>query len=333
MSKQRSSKKSKTISYAPAAVSGRMGGKEEILKLTESERVTSFTSTTTGFQIAGSLVNPGLAASFPWLAGHAQLYDKYRFKRLRYRWIPMVSATTSGNVVLAFDHDPYDGFPTNSQTMCSLSYYKSGSIWDECVLDIPCSKDFLFTRAGPVGGDIKTYDMGAFYVSVEGSPATGVLGFLQVDYEIEFTHKNVNSGIGSGSNFNMALFLGDGTNNVIAAGGKYIFNLPVLGYSAGGIYNVVTPDAAYSTFTLPKGKWNVRAKLQVNNLAQTNTANAGGTAVGAYICNSQWTSAGAGYLEMVLSSTGADTFYITNTNALAVNSTGNYCSISFTLLD
>lgn len=318
--------------YAPAAVSGRLGGKEETLRMSESERMATFASSGSSFQAVGLLINPGLASSFPWLSGHAELYDKYRFRKLRFRWIPILSATTSGNVILGFDYDPYDGVPNNSTTMCALSYYSSGSIWDEIVLDIPCKDNiWRFTRGGPVGGDVKTYDFGTLYGSVDGTVA-GSVGFIQVDYEIEFAHKNVGLGLGSGNNFNTALFTGDGTINTIPNSGKFIFNLPKLGYSPVGLYNIVTPNASYDTFTLPKGKWLIRAKLQVNNAASSNTAQASGTAVtGTY--NSQWQGPGAGFMEVIADSTGSENISFTNTSGSSVLSTGTYCSISFSLLD
>ncbi len=334
MTKQRNTKASSYKSLAPLAVSGRLGGKEETMKVHESERVVSVSIPYAAYAASGYLVNPGLANSFPWLAGHAALYDRYRFKKLRFRWVPIVSATTSGNIVLAFDHDPYDGLPQSSASMCSLSYYSTGSIWEEIILDIPCDNTWRFVRSGPVGGDVKTYDLGALYLSSEGVSVTGVAGYIQADYEIEFINKNITSGVGSGSSFNTALFSGDGTINTIAPGANYVFNVPALGYLSGGLYNVVSVNGAYNIFTLPKGRWIVRARLQ-NNSALSTTAAAGGTSM-AYLVNpasTQIPATASGYLEAYAQSTGADTFWIYNSTAAGITSTGQYCSISFTLLD
>ncbi len=54
----KNSNRSLRNAYAPAAVSGRLGGKEEVLKMSESERVVAFTSTGSTFQPSGILVNP-----------------------------------------------------------------------------------------------------------------------------------------------------------------------------------------------------------------------------------------------------------------------------------
>ncbi len=331
MSKQRAFKNNNSKSLAPLAVSGRFGGKEETLKMTETERVAAVNVPYPAYAAQGYIVNPGLAGSFPWLSGHAALYDKYRFKRLRFRWVPIVSATSSGNIVMAFDHDPYDGLPSSSANMCSLSYYATASIWQEFQLDIPCDNVWRFCRSGPVGGDVKTYDIGALYVSSEGTSFVGVSGYVQVDYEIEFINKNIVNGVGGGNSFNTAFFLGDATVNAIGTGSNFIFNLPVSGYNSGGLYNVVTPNGAYNVFTLPKGRWLIRAKLQNNNTS-TCIAQAGGTAVAGLTVNTQWSGPGSGFMEVYASSSGSDTFFITNTTA-ALNSTGQYCSLAFSLLD
>lgn len=331
MSKSKNSKNNIKKSLAPLAVSGRFVGKEETLRMSESERVSAVNVPYSSYAAQGYIVNPGLAGTFPWLAGHAALYDRYRFKKLRFRWVPILSATNTGNVVLAFDYDPYDGLPNTSATMCALSHYSTASIWQEFQLDIPCDNNWRFCRGGPVGGDVKTYDTGALYVSTEGTNYVGVSGYVQVDYEIEFIHKNVNQGVGGGSSFNTAHFIGDGSIQSIATGSNFIFNTPIVGYTSGGLYNVVVPNGSYNIFTLPKGRWLVRAKVQNNNTSNC-IMQATGSSMGTQVLYSQFSGPGCGYLEAYASSAGSDTFSITNTTALVL-STGQFCSITFSLLD
>jgi hypothetical protein len=80
--KQRFVSNKTRMQQVPAAKSYNIGSREEVFTLSDKERVLSYTPSATTFTATGFPCNPGLASSFPWLSGHAGLYDKYRIAKL-----------------------------------------------------------------------------------------------------------------------------------------------------------------------------------------------------------------------------------------------------------
>lgn len=320
------------LQTVPAAKSYNIGSREEVFTLSDKERVLTFTPSATTFVASGFPCNPGLANSFPWLSGHASLYDKYRISKLIYRWVPVKGTTYTGNVILGFDYDALDGVPTSGIQMCALSHFQSGAVWDEFELRVPCDNVMRYTRNGPAAGDIKTYDFGALYVSTEGTTDTTLQGYVECEYTIHFQHKNLSTN-SIGNVYTTALFTGDGTNDAVSVGNSFRFNIGVLGYTPGGLYNTVTfsDSAAGTVFILPKGKWLVTARVNVNAPAFTGIITASGSA-STYPAYGQATG-GCITLQFVATSFGSDTVYIQNASTGPFNSTRNYNSICFELLE
>lgn len=321
------------LTQVAAAKSYNIGSREEIFTLSDKERVISFTPGTTSFVASGFPCNPALPNSFPWLSGHASLYDKYKITKLVYRWVPIKGTTYTGNVILGFDYDALDGVPTSGIQMCALSHFQSGAVWDEFELKIPCDNIMRFTRSGPAAGDIKTYDFGALYVSTEGTTDTTLQGYVECEYTVHFQHKNYNTGT-SGNVFTTALFTGDSTIDTITPGNSVRFNQGIVGYTPGGMYNTIdfVDGAGGTSFTLPKGRWLVTAKVNINAAGFVATLQAGGTAV-TYNAFTQGTGSGNAVLQFVATSQGTNTVFIINASALSFATTRNYSSICFELLE
>lgn len=156
----------------------------------ESERV-SGVSGSAAFTVQGSYaVNPALPSLFPWLANHATLYDKYRFKKLVFRYRTTRGTQSSGNVIMSFDSDTLDPVATSSQEMSQSAVYSDGPVWHELTISIPCDGDWRFTRSAAIANsDGKTYDLGKLTVAMEGCSDALVHGYLEVDYVLEVKHK------------------------------------------------------------------------------------------------------------------------------------------------
>jgi hypothetical protein len=246
--------------------------------------------------------------------------------------VPVKGTTYTGNVILGFDYDALDGIPVNGIQMCALSHFQSGAVWDEFELKVPCDNIFRYTRQGPAAGDIKTYDFGALYVSTEGTTDATLQGYVECEYTIQFQHKNLAAG-SVGNVYTTALFTGDGINDSVAVGNSFRFNVGITGYTPGGLYNTVdiSDSASGTVFTLPKGRWLTTARVNVNLPSFTGIITAGGSAVG-YTANAQATG-GCIVLQFIASSTGNGTVFIQNNSVGAFNSTRNYNSICFQLLE
>jgi hypothetical protein len=74
--------------------------------------------------------NPGQASTFPWLAGEATQWEKYRFEYLEFYYEHDVSsfatAGTTGKVIMSFDYDAADSPPTTKQQMLDTQPHADG---------------------------------------------------------------------------------------------------------------------------------------------------------------------------------------------------------------
>lgn len=184
--------KPSTQRFSPPTAYGTMVQRNSIALSTyaESERVSGVTGAA-AFTVQGSYpVNPALPSLFPWLSFHATLYDKYRFKKLVFRYRTTRGTQSSGNVIMSFDSDTLDPVATSSQEMSQSAVYSDGPVWNELKLAIPCDGEWRFTRSAAVANsDGKTYDLGRLTLAMEGCSDALVHGYLEVDYILEVKHK------------------------------------------------------------------------------------------------------------------------------------------------
>jgi len=151
----------------------------------------------TAFTTTPFAINPGQAGTFPRLSKIAALYEKYRFKRLEFYFLhdvsPYASQGQTGLVLLSVLFDAASAAPTtkvqieatNPRVICMPN--------ENSLLRVPVSKlhpkgEPLYLRPGqlPGGTDIKTYDAGNLFLTVQGMVGTGEVGELHVRGEVEF---------------------------------------------------------------------------------------------------------------------------------------------------
>lgn len=181
----------------------------------EVERVSSLAGSPT-FLVQGSYaINPALPSLFPWLANHATLYDKYRFRKLVFRFKTSRGSSSSGTIMMSFDSDTLDPTATSSMEMSQSAVYSDGPVWNTLALSVPCDQDWRFTRSASVANsDNKTYDLGRLTVAVEGCADTLAHGFIEVEYSLEVKHKQSLAAGGLSTNrqvyeaFNTAVTIG-----------------------------------------------------------------------------------------------------------------------------
>jgi hypothetical protein len=86
------------------------------------------------FSAGGDVMNPGIPQSYPWLSGIAKQYTRFRWKALRYIYVPTCSTTTAGSVFFYPSYDSYDTGPTSlaqvavSENSCIGNAWFGGSI-------------------------------------------------------------------------------------------------------------------------------------------------------------------------------------------------------------
>lgn len=149
----------------------------------------------TAFVATAFALNPGSAATFPWLSTQAPSWEMYRFHRLKFEYVSRCTTTSLGVVTLGCDYDAADAPPQSEQILSTYSGTISNNCW------VPnFSIDLVPSRLHPAGPkyvridtlaanqDIKTYDAGNFYACTSDGPIpVSPLGKLWVEYEIEFS--------------------------------------------------------------------------------------------------------------------------------------------------
>lgn len=107
-----------------------MVGVGKTMTVCNYELVTSFTNSGgPAFNSAGFVVNPGLAPSFPWLSNIAQSYQRFRFKRLRFFYVPAVATSNDGSAYLYLQYDYQDSAPTSLAEVMVSESSCSGNVW------------------------------------------------------------------------------------------------------------------------------------------------------------------------------------------------------------
>lgn len=134
-------------------------------------------------------INPGMS-SFPWLSGIAKNFEKYRIKKLVYRFESLVGSIQAGSVMLAIDMDAADAIPTSKAQMLQAQNAARCNAWATCATRLPEAAKQLYVRTAALASnqDIKTYDVGNLNVATQGMGTSAVTaGELWVDYEIELS--------------------------------------------------------------------------------------------------------------------------------------------------
>lgn len=133
-------------------------------------------------------INPGLMTTFPWLSNIAGSFDRYLFKRLVFRYKPTCPTTTTGQVVFAWDYDALDPTPRNNREMCQETFWKAISPWQSASFAIPGVNKNLYTRNAVIAGsDLKTYDIGQLFISVDVD--ADAVGYIEAEYDVVLKDK------------------------------------------------------------------------------------------------------------------------------------------------
>jgi len=177
--------------------SGFAGRNRRSTVITEDEYIVDV-SGSTGFATTSFPLNPGQAATFPWLAGEAKLFEKYRFLACEFYYRPQVSAYglngQAGKVMISCDYDASDAPPANKQQVEDTHPHADCMPYEEVHLSLETAEmfntsDAKYVRPGglPGAADIKTYDAGTISVSTVGNQNTTNIGELRVRYTVELS--------------------------------------------------------------------------------------------------------------------------------------------------
>lgn len=178
----------------------RSAGLRRTKRVENDEFIVAISSASVGANFGNTAFacNPGQASTFPWLAGEATQWEKYRFEYLEFYYEHDVSsfatAGTTGKVIMSFDYDAADSPPTTKQQMLDTQPHADGMPNEDFGMsmdppDLDGRTDLHYVRlAGlPGGADIRLYDVGNLNVATQGIASSATeLGELHVRYAVVF---------------------------------------------------------------------------------------------------------------------------------------------------
>lgn len=137
-------------------------------------------------------INPGLS-TFPWLQVMALNYESYLFNSLSFEFASEAATTDRGAVFMMVDFDAADVPPASKQEFMSNQNAVRSTVWSHCTYrassaDLQKFGKQRYMRSGivPSGTDIKTYDVGTFYIGTQGVTSISTIGELYVEYDVTF---------------------------------------------------------------------------------------------------------------------------------------------------
>jgi hypothetical protein len=138
-------------------------------------------------------LNPGLAATFPWLSSQAQAWEEYRFNKLKFCYYTRTGSSTPGSVQLVPDYDAADAAPATEQIASSFQDVVEDAPWKNLECQLASQAMFpmgprKFIRSGALAAnlDIKTYDAGQLFICTTDGTAVN-WGKLWVEYDVELS--------------------------------------------------------------------------------------------------------------------------------------------------
>lgn len=283
-------------------------------------------------------VNPGIAATFPWLSTQASGWEQYRFHRLCFEYITRSATTAVGSVILAPDYDALDSAPSSELIATSyrdatedVPWKDQSCVWDPLAMHPIGPKKYI--RSGLVANaDLKTYDVGTQHVCTTGQSGTDAIGKLWVCYDVEFFVPQTQSPSGPlNTSFAMwSLQNSQSLSTGVAA---------TIDYDTQLINNMGIVESS-GVFTLPLGNWVIRAEVSVSGATAASTflieIQKNGASFAVPVQSELMTSSGITFAELVASayttSTGTDTVRVRVTYTSATGTlvaTANMNRVSF----
>lgn len=147
-------------------------------------------------------LNPGLAASFPWLSTQAQAWERYRFNKLKFRYFTRTGSNIPGSLMMSPDYDAADPAPLGEAIASSYQDCEEDAPWKDITCTLPqrtlmgdMKEKTIRTGALAANQDVKTYDAGnLFVITTDGADNTTGWGKLWVEYDVTLFHPQVPAG-------------------------------------------------------------------------------------------------------------------------------------------
>ncbi len=141
-------------------------------------------------------LNPGMAATFPWLSTLAVNYQEYKFHGLVFEFRSLitdfVTSGAPGVVVMSTNYNADAPVYTTKQQMENAEFAVSTKPTINLMHGVECAdtqtilpQRYVRTAVPPTGQDLRLYDLGTFQFATASNPVQN-LGELWVSYCVEF---------------------------------------------------------------------------------------------------------------------------------------------------
>jgi len=219
----------------------------------------------TAFTNRSDLVNPGFDSLFPWLSPQAEAWEKYRFRKLKFIYVPTCSTSTPGRVGMVFDYDPEDGEPLGERPFMNMFGAINFPPWQKSELNVDIKRldstiRERYTASVATGQDMTETFAGLFNYYVEGQSTEGIsIGSLFVDYEIEMLIPEVKSGLTAPEPRGIVSYVPTAsTVNSVIDQEYSVENWEVY---VGGGFGLPDWNVTEKVFELPTGAWEIAVTL------------------------------------------------------------------------
>lgn len=188
--------------FAPVAYTTNYSNSGKVVRIAQSEIVATIDpnqahwytpKTPSDYSIMGLRLSPSNETTFPWLANVAGLFDKFRFRKLSFTFVTTKPTNTQGTVSMAVDFDAYDSTPSDVIEMSNLAKFTTNPVYVNKTVEIPLNhpgnRSWYYNFDGS-SGDLKTYNLGTFYICLAGVKEKNSHGYLVVNYDVELCDKN-----------------------------------------------------------------------------------------------------------------------------------------------
>lgn len=179
---------------SPPSVNGRDSFhvvRREFVGTATNGTTTGFALTTLSQALPGYDFNPSVQNLFPWVSNVANCYERFRFNKLSFHFVPSQAASTAGRFYAAVDYDYDDRVASTKTELMGNKTAVEAAVWQECRLvcdpaslnrDMPYRYISCTTRGLDVEGrtSFAGYLMCAFDTT-----ATNCLIDIWVEYDLE----------------------------------------------------------------------------------------------------------------------------------------------------
>jgi hypothetical protein len=146
-----------------------------------------------GFLVYEKKINPGIAATFPWLNKVANAFERYRFKSMSIEYIPTSSALQQGSVWMLPVFDTEAPPPTSLLNVMSAMRGTTSNAWAPWKVTIPMKschlgaspEGYKKVRDDLVTGDNQGYDYLKLYFGANGVTSAETIGYFKISYNVE----------------------------------------------------------------------------------------------------------------------------------------------------